>query len=54
MRTLIRRLAVHSRAHSLLPITLLLYKIQRDDNRLQKFGSGLESVVDMLAGSVGE
>src|ERR1700733_5808220 len=37
----------------LLPIRLPLYKIQRDGNRLQKFGCGLASGVGAMAFSVG-
>src|ERR1700693_2669509 len=37
-----------------LPSTLLLYKIQRDGNRLQKFGCGLASGVGAVACSISE
>src|SRR5580704_9546790 len=38
---------------SVLPIKLLLYKIQRDGNRLQKFGSGPASGVGALDSAIG-
>jgi hypothetical protein len=51
---LILFLAIVLLAIVFLPIELLLYKIQRDGNRLQEFGCGLGSGVGAMGRAVGE